>query len=150
VIASFAMRVLPVLAVVLAAAALVVGILALTGDDGGFEQKTLSLIEETENEKPLDVGRGPALVFSSAVSGDETGELAGTCMPVGEDGIACETTFFLPGGTITTQNARLGDQTEITSPIIGGTGDYEGALGTHSIPDPDSSEHTLELLIPEA
>jgi hypothetical protein len=143
-------KALPIVAVVLAAAALVVGLLALSGDEEAFKQVTISLEEQVpENEKPLDVGREPALVLSAPVSGDLEGELAGTCLPVGEDGIACETTYFLPDGTITTQNARLGDQTEINSPIVGGTGAYEGALGTHTIPHPDSSEHTLELLIPQ-
>jgi hypothetical protein len=143
------MKVLAGIAAVLAVAALVVAVLALSGDDDAFERQTINLTEQVENEKPLDVGREPALVFSSPVSGDEEGELAGTCLPVGEDGIACENTFFLPEGTITTQNARIHDTTKITSPIVGGTGAYEGALGTHTIPEPDSGEHTLELLIPQ-
>ena len=142
------MQPLSLVAVVLALVGVGLGIAALSKDDDAFERQTLQLIEETENEEPLDVGREPALTFSSPVSGDADGELAGVCLPVGEDGIACETTFFLPDGTITTQNARLGDTREITSPIVGGTGAYEGALGTHSIADPDSQEHTLELILP--
>ena len=132
----------------LALAGIAIGIIALTRDDAAFERQTLSLTEAAEDERPLDVGREPALVYGSPVSGDVDGEMAGTCMPVGEDGIACETTYFLADGTITTQNARLSDTPEISAPIVGGTGAYEGALGTLSIPDPDSPEHTLELLLP--
>ena len=136
------------LTLVLALAGIAIGIIALTKDDAAFERQTLSLAEEAENERPLDVGREPAFAYSSPVSGDLDGEMAGTCLPVGADGIACETTYFLADGTITTQNARLADTPEIAAPIVGGTGAYEGALGTLSIPDPDSPEHTLELLLP--
>jgi hypothetical protein len=135
-------------AVLLALAAIVIAVLALGKDDSALERQTLSLTEEVENEQALDVGRDPAFTFSSPVSGDREGEVAGTCLPVGDDGIACETTYFLSDGTITTQNARLTDTPEITAPVVGGTGAYEGALGTLSIPDPDSHEHTLELLLP--
>ncbi|MGH2989580.1 MAG: hypothetical protein ACRDMA_06895 [Solirubrobacterales bacterium] len=128
-------------ALVLAVAALAVGIVALT-TGGGTTEETLHLIEEREDEQPLDVGREPALTYGSPISGDERGELVGVCLPVGENGIGCESTFFLPGGTITTQNARLLDESEITSPIVGGTGAYDGAGGTHTIPDPDSGRHT--------
>jgi hypothetical protein len=136
------------LTLVLALAGIAIGIVALAKDDSAFERQTLSLTEEAENERGLDVGREPAFTYASPVSGDVEGEVAGVCLPVGEDGIACETTYFLAAGTITTQNARFSDTPEITAPIVGGTGAYEGALGTLSIPDPDSHEHTLELLLP--
>jgi hypothetical protein len=137
-----------VVALVLAVAALAVGIVALTTGGGSTEQ-TLNLTEEREDEQPLDVGRKPALTYGSPVSGDERGELVGVCLPVGEGGIGCESTFFLPGGTITTQNARMLDESEISSAIVGGTGAYDGAGGTHTIPDPDSGRHTLNLILPD-
>ncbi len=135
-------------ALVLAVAGIVIGILALARDDPAFERQTLSLTEAVENEQRLDVGREPAFTFSSPVSGDLEGEVAGNCLPVGDDGIACETTYFFADGTITTQNARLADTPDITAPIVGGTGAYEGALGTLSIPDADAHQHTLEILLP--
>jgi hypothetical protein len=135
-------------ALVLAVVGIAIGIVALTKDDAAVERQTLSLTEEVEDEQQLDVGREPAFTFSSPVSGDLEGEVAGNCLPVGDDGIACETTYFFADGTITTQNARLADTSDVTAPIVGGTGAYEGALGTLSIPDADSHEHTLELLLP--
>jgi hypothetical protein len=142
------MQPVSIVALILALVAIAIGIVGATGDDDAFERQTLSLTEEVEDERALDVGREPAFTYSSPVSGDAEGEVAGTCLPVGDDGIACETTYFLADGTITTQNARFADSPEIVAPIIGGTGAYEGALGTLTIPDPDSHEHTLELLIP--
>ncbi len=136
------------LALVLALAAIALGIVALTKDDPAFDRQTLSLTEEVENERALEVGREPAFTYGSPISGDREGEVAGTCLPAGDDGIACETTYFFADGTITTQNARFSDSPEITAPIIGGTGAYEGALGTLSIADPESHEHTLDLLLP--
>ena len=94
------------------------------------------------------MGREPAFTYGSPISGDLEGEVAGNCLPVGDDGIACETTYFFADGTITTQNARFSDTPEITAPIVGGTGAYEGALGTLSIADPEAHEHTLDLFLP--
>jgi hypothetical protein len=136
-----------VLALLLAMGALAVGIVALT--TGGEARQTLNLTEEREDERPLDVGRKPALTYGSPITGDERGKLVGVCLPVGENGIGCESTFFLPGGTITTQNARILDQSEITSAVVGGTGAYDGAGGTHTIPDPDSGRHKLDLILPD-
>jgi len=71
------------------------------------------------------------------------------CLPVGDNGIGCESTFLLSDGTITTQNARMLDNPRISSPIVGGTGAYDGAGGTHMIPDEDSGKHTLQLILPD-
>ena len=137
------------IAVVLALVAIVLSFVAISSEGESFERMTLSLTEEQEKEASLDVGREPALVFGSPVSGDATGEIAGFCLPAGEDGIGCIATYTLEDGTITTQNIRANDNDSITSPVIGGTGAYEGATGTRTIPDPESGEHTLELMVPD-
>jgi hypothetical protein len=136
------------IAILLGLAALALGIAAVMDDDGATESLTLHLTEESENERALDVGRDPALVFFSPISGDRAGEIAGLCLPAGDDGIGCIATYILEDGTITAQNIRGGEAQAISSAIIGGTGAYEGAWGTRTIPDPDSSEHTLELELP--
>ena len=50
------------------------------------------------------------------------------------DGIACETTFFFADGTVTTQNARLGD-------LIQAQRDYFGAH-TYQRVDKEGNFHT--------
>lgn len=135
-------------AILVALGATAIGIVALT-TDSGFDEQTLTLTTKREGEQPLDVGRGRAFTLSSPVTGDRTGKLVGSCLPSGPNSIACEVTYILEDGKITTQNGRLLNEPQIDGPIVGGTGAYKGASGTVELSNPDDRSAKLHLLLPE-
>jgi hypothetical protein len=134
-------------AVALALAGVTLGIIAVTDDN--VKEKTLRLKTAREGEKPLSVGAQPAFTFSSPFTGDRKGIQVGHCLPDGSNAIGCDVTYILRDGKIAVQNGRLLNSRQLESPIVGGTGAYEGATGTLEGSGPDDSTLVLHLRLPD-
>ena len=150
-------------AVLLGIVGVVLGAIALMDDGGAFEKKTLELTgapEEDFTQFPVEgIDKSHAFGtegFSShrEVSGDASGQQSITCTPKPGDLVECSGGFILEDGDIEIEGTEeASDDSEAVSAVVGGTGAYEGAIGSMEI-EFDSAEgdggqtYTLSLLIP--
>jgi hypothetical protein len=147
------------LAVGLGAAGLVLGVIALvrTGDST-FESKTLTLQGDkgmrVDFTAPIVVKGNPAGVkgwqVTHSISGDATGSVIVTCIPMIDNNVHCSGGFQLTGGDIEIENEEHADQQDTLAEgsIVGGSGDYEGAFGSYTI-DWKTRVYKLDLSIPK-
>jgi len=146
------------IAVLLGIVGTVLGVMALTGGGGGFEEETLTLEGEEATDRvefPVETAEGShpfgadAWTQSRAVSGDDEGTQVITCVPVAGEIVECTGAFILEDGEIEIEGSEpAADDGQATSAIVGGTGEYAGAVGEVDI-DFDAHTFTLDLHIPE-
>jgi hypothetical protein len=150
-----------VAAAVLGIAGIVIGSIALVrGGDGGsaFTQKTLTLQGDegtrVDFEAPIVVKGHPAGVKAwentHQITGDATGSVTVTCIPLINNDIDCVGGFQLEDGDINFENIEHpdADQTSAEGSILGGSGSYAGAYGSLTI-DWSSHGYTLHLWLPK-
>jgi hypothetical protein len=149
------------IAVVLGIAGTVLGAIALMdegGDDGGgFESQTLTLTGGEEERIPFAVEHideshplgNEGWTTHREVSGDASGEWVVVCTPIAGDHVHCNGAAILEDGELEIEGTEpAADDGQATSAIVGGTGDYKGAIGEVDI-DFENDEYTLDFLIPE-
>jgi hypothetical protein len=152
------MKILVAIAIFLGLAGAVLGGIALLWGGGAFTEHTLVLKGGDPDVKVSYVAEGiPEThpngnlieVRNSKVTGDETGEYVRTCTPVMDDEIECDGAFQLSKGTIEIQTTAHDDpgETTATAAITGGTGEYEGAVGSVEV-NFDENTYTLHVLVP--
>ena len=152
------MKILVAVALLLGLVGAVLGTCAFLRDNDAFTRSTITLTSGDPDQRISFPAAGIAdnhpngnvvEVRNSKVTGDRTGEYVRTCTPVMDDEIECDGAFRLSDGTIeiqTTAHDDPGASTAVAS-IAGGTGAYEGALGSVEV-DFEKNTYTLHLLIP--
>ncbi len=73
--------------------------------------------------------QGDTFGFGDKLSGDDTGFDRGVCTLIGGQSL-CSIQAQLSKGTLSLQGFVTGKPTNLPIPILGGTGDYDGASGT--------------------
>ena len=146
------------IAVVLGIAGTVLGAVALMDDGGGYERQTLSLTggEEDERVEFAIEGIDKSHPFGTEgwsahreISGDASGEQAITCVPAAGDIVECNGSFILEDGEIEIEGTEpAADDGQATSAIVGGTGDYAGAVGEVDV-NFDDYTYSLDFVVPE-
>jgi hypothetical protein len=139
------MKRIPVLTLVVAAAALAVSVTALVsagnsperyelayseagGSFGGFSLGNASRGEEPPGS--IEAGSIEAKITGLGEDGKKVGEINTVCMVVTTDGDGqCSGTATLPDGELVL-NITGPVRGDLTGSIVGGTADYEGAYGT--------------------
>lgn len=153
------MKALVGLAVVLGLLGAALGTVAFLREDDAFTRSTLDLrggepdqtVSYPAEGITEDHPNGNLIeVRNSKVMGDSTGEYIRTCTPVTDDEIECNGAFQLSDGTIEIETTAHDDPGEATATaaIIGGTGAFEGALGSVDV-NFEENTYTLHLLIPD-
>jgi hypothetical protein len=150
-----------VAAAALGIAGIVVGSIALARGSGGqnaFEQKTLTLQGGKETrvdfEAPVRVQGNPAGVkgweVTRPITGDASGRVTVTCLPLIQNEIDCAGGFELDDGDINFENAEHAHarQTSAEGSILGGSAAYEGAYGSYTF-NWKTDVYTLTLWLPK-
>jgi hypothetical protein len=150
-----------VAAAVLGIAGIVIGSIALVrGGDGGsaFAQKTLTLQGDegtrVDFEAPIVVKGHPAGVKAwentHQITGDATGSVTVTCIPLINNEIDCVGGFQLEDGDINVENIEHpdADQRSAKGSILGGSSAYEGAFGSWTV-NWQTHIYTLHLWLPK-
>lgn len=160
------MRLIVGLALVLGIAGTALGIYALVDeDDEAFEEQTLVLTETetggSENDVPPlsngeeEVSGGDSFTFTSDLSGDATGTSVGQCVAATEEfETICSATLRLEDGAIELAGSpdfAAQEDGGFEVAIVGGTGAYEGAMGSMTVDEEEGgdSTNTLNLLLPD-
>jgi hypothetical protein len=152
------MKGLVALAFLLGIAGTALGVIALIDDmDGTFEKKTITVsgnknLHRVEYHAPAE-RRHPlgtiAWTTTSEFTGDRSGELVRTCVPIANDDISCVGAYQFDNGTVQFQAIETVTKakTTATPAIIGGTGAYAGATGDIHL---NFAKHqaTLHVLVP--
>ncbi|MDO8731128.1 MAG: hypothetical protein Q7L55_00895 [Actinomycetota bacterium] len=155
------MKILVGIALALGLVGVVLGVVALRDGDAGSVVFTRSTLELTGAEPDTRISypaEGIAKdhpngnlveVRNSAVTGDAEGEYIRTCTPVVDDEIECNGAFQLAEGSIEIETTAHDDPNEATATaaIVGGTGAYEGALGSVEV-NFEENTYLLHLLLP--
>jgi hypothetical protein len=143
---------------VLAIAGIVLGVVALATKGGtAFHTKTITLKATTKKrvffDAPIRIKGHPVRVKAWEVnyelSGDTTGELTSTCVPVLVNEVDCGGAFLLEDGDIQWVNTEDQEHrhAHAEGSIIGGSGAYAKAIGTVEI-DWTNDSYVLHVLIP--
>lgn len=156
------MRMLIVVALLLGAAGLALGILSMTqeGDDGSEDLAlTLSVAEgdfkvndvPPAAESEEDIAPGDSFVFTGAVSGDREGTLLGACAVAGAGEPTCHVSYTFDDGTVTGAGVPdFSQQAEsFQVAVTGGTDAYEGATGQVDVHENGEAIHQMTLVLPE-
>jgi hypothetical protein len=151
---------LAILALLLGAAALVLGLVNLGEEKGEHRRElTLGLVEKEDAfkfsdvapkaESEEDVSAGDSFVFSGDVSGARKGRLVGACAVADDGEPTCHATYTFDDGQVTvagvpdfSQQAESFDMT-----VTGGSGVYQGASGQVSVTEDDQARHEMTLLL---
>jgi hypothetical protein len=88
--------------------------------------------------------QGDRFGFGDKLSGDDTGFDRGVCTFVGGKSL-CNVQAQLSKGTLSLQGFVGEKSTNLPIPIIGGTGDYDGASGTAVITDVNKSTTDINI-----
>lgn len=150
------------LAAVLGLAGIVLGSIALARGSGGggsaFEEKTLTLRggkgTRVDFDAPVLVKGNPAGVkgweANYPISGDATGEVTVTCLPLITNDIDCVGGFQLTDGDINFENIETAttESTKVEGSILGGSGAYDGTHGSFTV-DWKTHVYTLHLQLPK-
>lgn len=150
------------LAAVLGLAGIALGSIALadrgSGSSSAFVSKTLTLQggkgTRVDFDAPVLVKGNPAGVkgweTNHPITGDATGELTLTCLPLITNDVDCAGGFQLTDGDINVENTEsaTAQKTSGEGSILGGTGAYSGAHGAYTV-DWKNHTYTLHLLIPK-
>jgi hypothetical protein len=151
-----------VAAALLGIAGIVIGSIALARGGGGggsaFTQKTLTLQggkgTRVNYEAPILVRGNPAGVkaweTTHPITGDATGEVIVTCIPLINNDVDCLGGFQLEDGDINFENVEhpTATQTSAEGSILGGSGAFEGAYGSYSV-DWTTHVYTLHIWLPK-
>ncbi len=132
------MKGIPGLALVVAVAAVIVGVIALVSDNDGDAFK-LTYSETGGSGGSIALGDSPrgttpsgaveAGIIGLGEAGKEVGEINTVCLVVTAEGDGqCNGIVDLPDGELVL-NITGPTQGDLTGSIVGGTGDYEGAYG---------------------
>ena len=155
------MRVLIVVALLLGAAGLTLGVVSiLEEDDKESQELALALTVEEGDFKVNDVApratseedisSGDSFVFTGAVSGDREGKLLGACdvADVGEP--TCQVIYTFDDGDVTGAGipgfSQQAESFQIA--VTGGTGAYEGARGQVDVHENGKATHQMTLVLP--
>ena len=156
------MRVFVLVALLLGAAGLVLGLVSVLGEDETeSEELALTLTVQAGEFKVNDVApaatseedisSGDSFVFTGAVSGDREGNLLGACevADVGEP--TCHVTYRFDDGDVTGDGipdfSQQAESFQIA--VTGGTGAYEGARGQVDVHENGDATHEMTLVLPE-
>jgi hypothetical protein len=153
---------LVLVALLLGAAGLVLGVVNILGEDEkDSEGLVLTLtVQEGEfkvNDVPPpatseeDISSGDSFVFTGAVSGDRKGKLLGACDVAGVGEPTCHVTYKFDDGHVT--GAGIPDFSQQAESfqiaVTGGTGAYEGASGQVDVHENGDATHEMALVFPE-
>ena len=151
-----------VLLPMLAALVAMLAVAAVAGGHGSPGHRSLELVAteasfnfvdvdpkqaDPENDPPSP---GDSFLISETLTkhGKSFGSLYVQCTFVTAEANQCVATFDLANGQITVQGVFLGDDTDFTLAVTGGTGDYTGAGGTVRVQtanDESPAMYTLQL-----
>jgi hypothetical protein len=153
---------LVILALLLGAAALVLGLVNLgEEDDQQPRELTLGLVEKEDAFKfsdiapkaksEEDISAGDSFVFSGDVSGARKGRLVGACGVADDGEPTCHATYTFDDGQVTVAGAPdFSQQAEsFDMTVTGGSGAYEAASGQVRVTENDRAQHDMTLLLPE-
>lgn len=152
-----------VLLPLLAAMVAMLVVAAVAGGHGSNGHRSLDLLgtevsfnffdadpKQANETEPATPGDSFALSETLTKHGKDFGSLYAHCTFITAEAAQCLATLDLPNGQITVQGAFVGEPTDFTFAVTGGTGDYTGAGGTIRIQDPEEeggpSRYTIRLL----
>ena len=156
------MRIVIVVALLLGAAGVALGVVSLLeGDEGEAEELALTLTVQEGDFKVNDVApratseedisSGDSFVFTGAVSGDRKGKLLGACEVADVGDPTCQVTYRFDDGQVT--GAGIPDFSQQAESfqiaVTGGTAAYEGASGQVDVHENGQATHAMTLVLPE-
>jgi hypothetical protein len=156
------MQVLIVVAALLGAAGLALGVVSIVDDEKGSEELALTLTVQEGDFKVNDVApratseedisSGDSFVFTGGVSGDRKGKLLGACAVAAVGEPTCQVIYRFDDGHVT--GATIPDFSQQAESfqvaVTGGTGAYEGARGQVDVHENGEATHQMTLVLPEA
>jgi hypothetical protein len=154
------MRPLTILALLLGAAGVALGVVNLVGDDEETDARTLTLtVREGDfkfNDVPPrakdeeDIAAGDSFTFSNDVSGDAKGQLYGGCFVADKGEPTCQATYVLQNGHVTIAGVPDFSQEAETFEVAvtGGSGAYDGATGEVAVKENGQATHVMSLQLP--
>jgi hypothetical protein len=152
---------LTILALLLGAAGVALGVVNLVGDDEESDERTLTLTVREGDFKfndvaprakdEGDIAAGDSFTFSNDVSGDAKGQLYGGCFVAANGKATCQATYVLHNGRVTIEGVPGFSQEPETFEVAvtGGLGAYEGATGKVAVKENGQATHVMSLLLPE-
>jgi hypothetical protein len=156
------MRVLIVVALLLGAAGLALGVVSIIQEDEKESEELALTLTVQEGDFKVndvapratseeDISSGDSFVFTGAASGDRQGKLLGACevADVGEP--TCQVTYMFDDGEVTGAGVPdFSQQAEsFDVAVTGGTGAYEGAQGQVDVHENGQATHEMALVLPE-
>ena len=154
------MRPLTILALLLGAAGVALGVVNLVGDDEESDSRTLTLTVREGNfnfndvppraKDEGDIAAGDSFTFSNDVSGDAKGKLYGGCFVADKGKATCHGTYVLHNGRVTFAGVPGFSQEPETFEVAvtGGSGAYEGATGKVAVKENGQATHVMSLQLP--
>ncbi len=155
------MRILVVVALLLGAGGLALGVASIVEEDEN-ESEALALtltVAEGDfkvNDVPPranseeDISSGDSFVFTGAVSGDRKGNLLGACEVAAAGEPSCQVTYRFHDGDVT--GAGIPDFSQQAESfqiaVTGGTGAYDGASGQVDVHENGEATHEMTLALP--
>lgn len=109
--------------------------LELVGTEASFAFVDVDPKQATETD-PASPGDSFVLSDTLTKQGNDFGSVYAQCTFITAEATQCVATFDLPNGQITIQGVFIGEATDFTFAVTGGTGDYTRAGGTVSIHTP--------------
>jgi hypothetical protein len=149
-----------ILALLLGATGVTLGVVNLVSDDEESDSRTLTLTGRegsfSFNDVPPrakdegDIAAGDSFTFSNDVSGDAKGELYGGCFVADKGKATCQATYELQNGRITIAGVPGFSQEPETFEVAvtGGLGAYEGATGRVAVKENGQATHVMSLQLP--
>jgi hypothetical protein len=154
------MRPLAILALLLGAAGVALGVVNLVGDDEESDSRTLTLTVREGNfnfndvppraKDEGDIAAGDSFTFSNDISGDAKGKLYGGCFVADKGKATCQATYVLQNGRVTIAGVPGFSQEPETFEVsvTGGSGAYEGATGKVAVKENGQATHVMSLELP--
>jgi hypothetical protein len=149
-----------ILALLLGATGVTLGVVNLVSDDEESDSRTLTLTVREGNfsfndvppraKDEGDIAAGDSFTFSNDVSGDAKGELYGGCFVADKGKATCQATYELQNGRITIAGVPGFSQEPETFEVAvtGGLGAYEGATGRVAVKENGQATHVMSLQLP--
>jgi hypothetical protein len=154
------MRPVTILALLLGAAGVALGVVNLVGDDEESDARTLTLTVKEGNfnfndvppraKDEEDIAGGDSFTFSNDISGDAKGRLFGGCFVADKGRATCQATYVLEDGRVTIAGVPGFSQEPETFEVAvtGGSGAYEGATGKVAVKENGQATHMMSLQLP--
>jgi hypothetical protein len=151
---------LTILALLLGAVGVTLGVVNLVVDDEESDSRTLTLtVREGNfsfNDVPPrardegDIAAGDSFTFSNDISGDANGQLYGGCFVADKGKATCQATYVLQNGRVTIAGVPGFSQEPETFEVAvtGGSGVYEGARGKVVVKENGEATHVMSLQLP--